>query len=256
MGKTVELSPITALVAESDRTTRRAIQIYAETQTEVRLCAAVSTGQEMLDALRQGTRADVLVVDALLRDINIYSMLRQINSFDMQYHPCVIVTLVRAAAAQCEKLLTAGADCTIFKPYKVSELFDAVCTIGNTGEQLIAYCIRRSLHNLLGQMHFRTQGYGINYLEDIITRIILDEEEKRYTLSQLCIMAGEIHGAEGDAVRSALERFNTNLRRSCPEAYARLGQLKGIESGEHMTVSELLDALTICVRAEMNRGHG
>ena len=61
MGKTSEFHPVTALIAESDSTTRRAIQIFAETHTEVQLCAVVATGQEMLDSLEQGMRPEVLL---------------------------------------------------------------------------------------------------------------------------------------------------------------------------------------------------
>lgn len=252
MGKTSEFHPVTALIAESDSTTRRAIQIFAETHTEVQLCAVVATGQEMLDSLEQGMRPEVLVVDALLRDINVYSMIRRLNGIAPDYHPCILVTLVGAAASQNEKLLTTGANCTIFKPCRIPDLFDAICTNGACGDRLTAYCVRKSLYDLLGRMHCRNHGFGVNYLEAAIARVILNEDRERYTLSQLCALVGEQFQVDGGAVRSALERFNRSLYQSDPEAYARLSRLKGIDDGSRMTVSELLDAMTISVRTELD----
>ena len=63
---------------------------------------------------------------------------------------------------------------------------------------------------------------------------------------------GEQFQVDGGAVRSALERFNRSLYQSDPEAYARLSRLKGIDDGSRMTVSELLDAMTISVRTELD----
>lgn len=66
------------------------------------------------------------MLDSVLSDTTIFPLLRSIRQQQIEYEPHIIVTLMPSAAPQIEKILTLGAECTIFKPYSLPELFDTV----------------------------------------------------------------------------------------------------------------------------------
>lgn len=117
---------VTALFADSDAAQRKMIRLYAETNDAIEASAIIDSGAEVLHMLQGGLRPEVLVLDSVLSDTTIFPLLRSIRQQQIEYEPHIIVTLMPSAAPQIEKILTLGAECTIFKPYSLPELFDTV----------------------------------------------------------------------------------------------------------------------------------
>lgn len=135
---------VTALFADSDTAQRKMIRLYAETNDAIEASAIIDSGAEVLHMLQGGLRPEVLVLDSVLSDTTIFPLLRSIRQQQIKYEPHIIVTLMPSAAPQIEKILTLGAECTIFKPYSLPELFDTVYQTAASGPRLNRYLVHES----------------------------------------------------------------------------------------------------------------
>lgn len=137
--------------------------------------------------------------------------------------------------------MTLGAECTIFKPYSLPELFDTVYQTAASGPRLNRYLVHESVTAQL-----RTLGcYKTWPMVSITCRkpCILRSAIARRVPGELCTKAGEPFGVNGPAVRSALERLNARLYKSNTPAYQMLCERNGKTPQDRLTVSELLEAV-------------
>ena len=218
---------VTALFADSDAAQRKMIRLYAETNDAIEASAIIDSGAEVLHMLQGGLRPEVLVLDSVLSDTTIFPLLRSIRQQQIEYEPHIIVTLMPSAAPQIEKILTLGAECTIFKPYSLPELFDTVYQTAASGPRLNRYLVHESVTAQLRTLGcYKNLAYGINYLQEAVY-----------------IAVCEPFGVNGPAVRSALERLNARLYKSNTPAYQMLCERNGKTPQDRLTVSELLEAV-------------
>ena len=158
---------VTALFADSDAAQRKMIRLYAETNDAIEASAIIDSGAEVLHMLQGGLRPEVLVLDSVLSDTTIFPLLRSIRQQQIEYEPHIIVTLMPSAAPQIEKILTLGAECTIFKPYSLPELFDTVYQTAASGPRLNRYLVHESVTAQLRTLGcYKNLAYGINYLQE------------------------------------------------------------------------------------------
>lgn len=209
---------VTALFADSDAAQRKMIRLYAETNDAIEASAIIDSGAEVLHMLQGGLRPEVLVLDSVLSDTTIFPLLRSIRQQQIEYEPHIIVTLMPSAAPQIEKILTLGAECTIFKPYSLPELFDTVYQTAASGPRLNRYLVHESVTAQLRTLGcYKNLAYGINYLQEAVYIAVCNRQA--CSLGELCTKAGEPFGVNGPAVRSALERLNARLYKSNTPAY-------------------------------------
>lgn len=233
---------VTALFADSDAAQRKMIRLYAETNDAIEASAIIDSGAEVLHMLQGGLRPEVLVLDSVLSDTTIFPLLRSIRQQQIEYEPHIIVTLMPSAAPQIEKILTLGAECTIFKPYSLPELFDTVYQTAASGPRLNRYLVHESVTAQLRTLGcYKNLAYGINYLQEAVYIAVCDRQA--CSLGELCTKAGEPFGVNGPAVRSALERLNARLYKSNTPAYQMLCERNGKTPQDRLTVSELLEAV-------------
>jgi len=217
---------VTALFADSDAAQRKMIRLYAETNDAIEASAIIDSGAEVLHMLQGGLRPEVLVLDSVLSDTTIFPLLRSIRQQQIEYEPHIIVTLMPSAAPQIEKILTLGAECTIFKPYSLPELFDTVYQTAASGPRLNRYLVHESVTAQLRTLGcYKNLAYGINYLQEAVYIAVCDRQA--CSLGELCTKAGEPFGVNGPAVRSALERLNARLYKSNTPAYQMLCERNG-----------------------------
>ena len=72
MPNTDKQERVSALFADSDRGQCSAIRLYGSAQQAVEVCAAVTTGQQVLEILRSGLCPQVLVLDTLLQGARLW----------------------------------------------------------------------------------------------------------------------------------------------------------------------------------------
>lgn len=226
---------VTALFADSDAAQRKMIRLYAETNDAIEASAIIDSGAEVLHMLQGGLRPEVLVLDSVLSDTTIFPLLRSIRQQQIEYEPHIIVTLMPSAAPQIEKILTLGAECTIFKPYSLPELFDTVYQTAASGPRLNRYLVHESVTAQLRTLGcYKNLAYGINYLQEAVYIAVCDRQA--CSLGELCTKAGEPFGVNGPAVRSALERLNARLYKSNTPAYQMLCERNGKTPQDRLTV--------------------
>lgn len=166
---------VTALFADSDAAQRKMIRLYAETSDAIEASAIIDSGAEVLHMLQGGLRPEVLVLDSVLSDTTIFPLLRSIRQQQIEYEPHIIVTLMPSAAPQIEKILTLGAECTIFKPYSLPELFDTVYQTAASGPRLNRYLVHESVTAQLRTLGcYKNLAYGINYLQEAVYIAVCD----------------------------------------------------------------------------------
>lgn len=240
---------VSVLFADSDRGQCSAVRLYASSQTAVELCAAVTTGQQELEILNSGMCPQVLVLDTLLQGPGIGELLWRLGTLDLPHRPQVLVTAMPYTQKSASRFLTMGADCIIFKPYTMAELFAAIYRSGGSDEAWDVYRVREYLHELLCGMHYNRRLGGWNYLERILLRTVLGSDD--YIAKELYQYAAGGQHIRPGTVNSALQRINESLRHTGPEEYARLCRTVNKPEESHLTNLELIRSLTELIRRAM-----
>ena len=235
---------VTALFADSDAAQRKMIRLYAETNDAIEASAIIDSGAEVLHMLQGGLRPEVLVLDSVLSDTTIFPLLRSIRQQQIEYEPHIIVTLMPSAAPQIEKILTLGAECTIFKPYSLPELFDTVYQTAASGPRLNRYLVHESVTAQLRTLGcYKNLAYGINYLQEAVDTILAGAQKKNKILSdkEKCIVA---YHEVGHAMVAALQSHSAPVQKITivPRTSGALGFTMQVEDGDHtlMTKEEIL----------------
>lgn len=193
---------VTALFADSDAAQRKMIRLYAETNDAIEASAIIDSGAEVLHMLQGGLRPEVLVLDSVLSDTTIFPLLRSIRQQQIEYEPHIIVTLMPSAAPQIEKILTLGAECTIFKPYSLPELFDTVYQTAASGPRLNRYLVHESVTAQLRTLGcYKNLAYALqNYLvhaatpdvQDMAAPLLEEMKQRIFRLERLADNAADL----------------------------------------------------------------
>lgn len=242
---------VSALFADSDRGQCSAIKLYGAAQQSVEVCAAVTSGLQVLEILEKGLSPQVLVLDTLLQGPGLGELLWQIGRLDLASRPCILVTAMPCTQKTASRFLTMGADCIIFKPYTMAELFAAVYRCGGSDGAWDSYRVREYLHDLLCEMHYNRRLGGWNYLERILLRTVLESDD--YIAKELYQYAADGQHIQPGTVCSALQRINESLRRTGPEGYDRLCRAVNKPAGSRLSNLELIRSMTELIRRAMGR---
>lgn len=242
---------VSALFADSDRGQCSAIRLYGSAQKSVEVCAAVTTGNQVLDILQSGLCPQVLVLDTLLQGPGLGELLWRLGTLELPRRPRVLITAMPYTQKSASRFLTMGADCIIFKPYNMSELFAAVYRCGGSTEAWDAYRVREYLHELLCDMHYNRRLGGWNYLERILLRTALGSED--YIAKELYQYAADGQHIRPGTVASAVQRINESLRHTGPQGYDRLCRMVNKPEGSRLSNLELIRSLTELIRRAMGR---
>ena len=87
------LEPVSAVFVERLPAQRSNIRLFAAGQERVRLAGVFGGGRELLAALHQGLRPQVLVIDQWAVELSLFAMLREIRMLEAGYLPCIILTV-------------------------------------------------------------------------------------------------------------------------------------------------------------------
>lgn len=251
MPNTDKQERVSVLFADSDRGQCSAVRLYGSSQQAVELCAAVTSGQQVLEILQGGLCPQVLVADTLLQGPGLGELLWRLGTLDMAFRPRVLVTAMPCTQQSVSRFLTMGADCIIFKPYTMAELFAAIYRCGGSDEAWDAYRVREYLHELLCSMHYNRRLSGWNYLERILLRTVLGPED--YIAKELYQYAAGGQHIRPGTVGSAIQRINESLRHTGPQGYDRLCRAVNKPAGSRLSNLELIRSLTELIRHAMGR---
>lgn len=220
-----EREPLTVLFVDGDRTVRDAVALYASLQQDL-LVRTAASGAELFRQLQQGFVPDALVADTLLPDITVFELLSGLDRLCLKRPPAVVLTLRVADDAMCARLLTAGADFFMLKPYRLPAMFDAAAMVSANGQTVLRRRAASHVNWYLAQMCAPPEVEGTTYLRRIVTRLVLQDptatadELYREVARQERATPNTISKAVGRAVRILWQQAAPQYRQLC----AQLGE--------------------------------
>ena len=227
---------VVAVFVTEARMERDCIRLYARTHPEVRAAAVLSGGQELLQHLRCGLTPQVLVLDVLLTDMGILTLMEEIHGLHLDPEPTILLTVPVPEQTAARRAMQIFGDCQILlKPYRLKELFDQVYLLGAGADQYRLYRARGFCRRCLQQMRADPAMSGCDYLEQMVLYAFTAERalSGRSALSDggpgLRHPGGQCGGgrhaafpqdvAAGDAaVPAAVPAVRTAEKLSCPTA--------------------------------------
>lgn len=251
MAEEYRLESVTVLFGDGDDAQCNAIRLYAQTQDAVEICGTARTGQQVLDLLRSGMEPRVLVLDTLIQNPGIFSLLYQISQLPFTYTPNILLTSVNGTLQSSQKLLTLGVDYIIFKPYTMRELFETVFQWGTGPANFDVYRVREQLNLYLDQMQVSRGMQGVSYLQQILCREVLTEGG--YSNEELCHYVAQNQHISYSAVISALRRLNDAMARGNSAFYQKMCAVNGKAESGRISERELVCTLAERIRHAMHR---
>lgn len=240
---------VAAFVTEA-RMERDCIRLYAQTHPEVRAAAVLSGGRELLQQLRCGLTPQVLVLDVLLTDMGILSLLEAIHELHLEPEPVILLTAPVPEQTAARRAMQIFGDCQILlKPYRLKELFDQIYLLGAGTDQYRLYRARCFCRRCLQQMHADPAMSGCDYLEQMLLYA--------YTAEQTCpaAMLYQIVAQENDtqdtSVAAAVTRLSRKMWQQATPLYRQLCQRCGMPEDAVLPNGKLLKGMLELLRQEI-----
>ena len=241
---------LTVVLADGDRGLREAVKLYASVRQEIRLRAAVATGAQVLDLLKEGQPPDVLIADACLPDMSIFELLSGLARLCLKDPPAVVVSMYATSETLCSKLLTAGADFFILKPYHLDSLFETAVYTACSTQTLQERRAYAHINWHLLALKAPASMEGTTYMRWILSELVLraptataDELYRTVALRESHTTPNTISKAIGRAVQAIWKQNTQEYQQLC--AYCGEGTEKPLAN------MRLLKSLALRIRWEL-----
>lgn len=240
---------VAAFVTEV-RMERDCIRLYAQTHPEVRAAAVLPGGRELLRQLRCGLTPQVLVLDVLLSDMGILSLIEAVHELHLEPEPVILLTAPVPEQTAARRAMQIFGDCQILlKPYRLKELFDQVYLLGAGADQYRLYRARSFCRRCLQKMHADPAMSGCDYLEQMLLYA--------YTAEQTCpaAMLYQIVAQENDtqdtSVAAAVSRLSRKMWQQATPLYRQLCLRCGMPEDAVLPNGKLLKGMLELLRQEI-----
>ena len=117
-----------ALIVDDSTTIRKILTAYLQ-KLGFDVTAAVN-GRDGLDQLRAMKKADVVLVDWNMPEMDGITCLRALRAMDLNPRPVVVMCTTENGMSKIREALEAGADEYIMKPYDQGVLLDKLTQVG------------------------------------------------------------------------------------------------------------------------------
>ena len=241
---------LTALFADGDRGRREAVKLYASVQKEIRLVAVVGSGRDLLQRLQDAVAVDVLIVDALLPDMGIFDLLFELARMRLKEPPAVLVTLCAANEAMRHRLLTAGADFIILKPYHLASLFDTALYTANTSQSLQERRARSHINWHLAALKAPASMEGTDYIRWILSELVLRTPTATADELYRTIAMMESHTTP-NTISKAVGRSVQAIWKQASQEYLDLCEYFGEGTDKPLSNMKLIKGLAVRIRWEL-----
>lgn len=237
------------MFADGDRALREAVKLYASVQEGLDV-TVVHTGAEIFHQLRQGFRPDILIADAILPDMTAYMLLSELGRLCLKNPPAVLFTLCTADDVTRTKLLTAGADFFMLKPYRLPDLFDTAAMVAGSVQSVLQRRVASHVNWHLEQLKAPPGADGTTYLRWILCRLVQGspistaDELYREVAREERTTPNTISKAVGRAVRVIWQHQS-------PE-YGRLCEMLGENNDKPLSNMRLIKGLAERIRWELH----
>lgn len=248
MGKTTP-SVVAAFVSTA-RMERDCIRLYAQTHPEVSAAAILPGGKELLQQLRGGLCPQVLVLDVLLNDMGILSLLEEIRALHLNPRPVLLLSVPVPERTAARRAMQAFGDCeVILKPYSLKELFDQIYLLGAGAEQYHLYRIRGCCRRYLQKMHADPAMSGCDYLEQMLLYALASD--RPMTVAALYQLVARDNNTQEGSVAAAVVRLSQKMHRQNTGLYRQLCVRCGLPEDAVLPNGKLLKGMWELLRQEV-----
>lgn len=241
---------VTAAFVSAARLERDCIRLYAQTHPEVCTLAILPGGKDLLQLLRSGNCPQVLVVDVLLTDMGILSLLEEIRALHLEPRPILLLSVPVPERTAARRAVQAFGDCeVILKPYSLKELFGQVYLLGAGAEQYHLYRIRGCCRQYLQKMHADPAMSGCDYLEQMLLYALA--AERPMTVAALYQLVARDNNTQEGSVAAAIVRLSQKMHKQNTPMYRQLCRRCGLPEDAVLPNGKLLKGLWELLRQEI-----
>lgn len=241
---------VSAVFVAGARMERDCIRLYAQMHPEIHTAAVLSGGQELLTQLRSGLNPQVLVIDVLLADMGILSLLEQIRSLHLDPEPVLLLTVPVPERTAARRAVQAFGNCQVMlKPYRMRELFDQVYLLGAGADQYRLYRARRLCREYLQKMQADPSMVGCDYLEQMLLYALA--AERPVTLATLYHLTAQENNTQEASVTAAVLRLSRKMHQQATPLYRDLCRRCGLPEEAVLPNGKLFKALLELLRREI-----
>lgn len=231
------------------RMERDCIHLYAQTHPEIRAAAILPGGRELLAQLRSGLHPQVLVVDVLLADMGILSLLEEIRALHLDPEPVVLLTVPVPERTAARRAMQAFEGCEIIlKPYSLKELFEQIYLLGAGAQQYRLYRIRSCCRRYLQAMQADPAMSGCDYLERMLLYAVT--AERPLSMATLYQLVARDWNTQENGVAAAVLRLSQKMHRQGTDQYRQLCRRCGLPEDAVLPNGKLMKGLLELLRRE------
>ena len=247
MGFTGSFAPVTTLFATQSYLDRSSIRLFTQTHPEVRAVAVVSTGREVLQLLQNGLNPQVIVLDMLLRDPGIQTLICEIRAMQLMPKPRLLLTAPTPEQTSAEDaLLTFRGQEVILRPYEMRTLFERVYLLGAGDEAAQLYRVRNHCRRILRDMQANPVLSGCDYLERMI--LFAWSDERNLPIGILYQMAAKDQPVDERAITAAVGRLSRAMQKRQTPLYRQLCARFGLSEDAVLSNGKLLKGMLEYIR--------
>lgn len=241
---------VVAVFVTDVRMERDCIRLYAQTHREICAAAVLPGGRELLRQLRSGLTPQVLVLDALLADIGILSLIEEVHALHLDPEPVILLTVPVPEQTAARRAVQVFSDCQmILKPYRLKDLFDQVYLLGAGADQYRLYRARGFCRNCLQKMRADPSMSGCDYLEQML--LYAYTAERAFTITVLYQMVALENDTQEASVAAAVMRLSRKMWQQGTPMYRELCRRCGLDEGAVLPNGKLLKGLLELLQREI-----
>lgn len=241
---------VVAVFVTDARMERDCIRLYAQTHSEVCAAAVLPGGRELLQQLHRGLSPQVLVLDVLLADMGIFSLIEAVHELHLDPEPVILLTAPVPEQTAARRAMQVFGDCQILlKPYRLKELFDQVYLLGAGADQYRLYRARGFCRRCLQQMHADPAMSGCDYLEQML--LCAYTAERPYTGAALYQMVAQENDTQEASVAAAVMRLSRKMWQQATPLYRSLCLRCGLPADAVLPNGKLLKGMLELLRQEI-----
>jgi CheY-like chemotaxis protein len=244
-----DFPPVRTLFADTDEEQIGNIRLYARYQHEVNLCGTVCRGNSVLDVLHGCVIPDVLVLDDFLQNMNLLALLEEILRLKMKNRPVTIVTVNRYDSGMCDRLSSLGADSFLAKPYRLSDLFHTVVTLGTKSSLLTQRRLHEHINWYFNAMQADFSSCGTWYLRCAVEKTAACDSS--YAINQIYDKIAAQEHVTSNAVATGIRRAIQQIQQMNTEQYCRICSYYGTRPGGMISNAEMIGRLAQLIRHEL-----
>ena len=173
----------------------------------INLCGTFLNGKDLLDALKNGLKADLIISEYYLSDMDAPALLTQLNELEPEKIPAILFAVEGQRSHTRLELLPFGEKYCIIKPYHLNHLLSQIRAICGMADQKWEFLIYDVLKNC-GLTDVRRAPFSYTFQA---VRYIMQSDHAPSLAKEVYRCVAECETVSESAVETALRRASTQV---------------------------------------------